>query len=209
VLASQADFAQRSQGEQRRPPTQAGVPRATITPPHSREITMAAPQSIYDFEATSINGERAELASQRGKVMLIVNTASACGFTPQFAGLEQLWETLRERGLVVLGFPSNEFGGQDPGSDGEIASFCQLNYGVTFPMMSKVRVNGSEAHPLWQWLTKEAPGILGSKSVKWNFTKFLIGRDGRVLKRYAPTDKPESLQADIEAALAAPAPAIH
>lgn len=170
---------------------------------------MAAPQSIYDFEATSINGERAELASQRGKVMLIVNTASACGFTPQFAGLEQLWETLRERGLVVLGFPSNEFGGQDPGSDGEIASFCQLNYGVTFPMMSKVRVNGSEAHPLWQWLTKEAPGILGSKSVKWNFTKFLIGRDGRVLKRYAPTDKPESLQADIEAALAAPAPAIH
>lgn len=162
-----------------------------------------SPDSIYDFEALSIEGKPAQLAAQRGKVMLIVNTASACGFTPQFAGLEKLWETYREQGLVVLGFPSNEFGGQDPGSDGEIASFCQLNYGVSFPMMSKVKVNGADAHPLWKWLTKEAPGILGSKSVKWNFTKFLIGRDGKVLGRYAPTDKPEAIAADIEAALAA------
>ena len=161
------------------------------------------PVSIYDFEAQSIEGKPAKLASQRGKVMLIVNTASACGFTPQFAGLEKVWETYRDKGLVVLGFPSNEFGGQDPGSDGEIASFCELNYGVSFPMMSKVKVNGADAHPLWKWLTAEAPGILGSKSVKWNFTKFLVGRDGKVLKRYAPTEKPESITADIEAALAA------
>ena len=164
------------------------------------------PTSIYDFEALSIEGTPAALASQRGKVMLIVNTASACGFTPQFEGLEALWKTYADKGLVVLGFPSNEFGGQDPGSDGEIASFCQLNYGVSFPMMSKVKVNGSQAHPLWQWLTKEAPGLLGSKAVKWNFTKFLVGRDGRVIKRYAPTDKPESITRDIEAALAAAAP---
>jgi len=161
------------------------------------------PTSIYDFEALSIQGKPARLATQRGKVMLIVNTASACGFTPQFAGLETLWETYRDKGLVVLGFPSNEFGGQDPGSDGEIASFCELNYGVSFPMMSKVKVNGADAHPLWKWLTAEAPGILGSKAVKWNFTKFLVGRDGKVLKRYAPTDKPESIAADIQAALAA------
>jgi glutathione peroxidase len=158
---------------------------------------------IYDFEASSIQGKPAQLSTQRGKVMLIVNTASACGFTPQFGGLEKLWETYRDKGLVVLGFPSNEFGGQDPGSDGEIASFCEMNYGVTFPMMSKIKVNGSGAHPLYQWLTKEAPGILGSKSIKWNFTKFLVGRDGKVIKRYAPTDKPESITQDIEAALAA------
>ena len=165
-----------------------------------------APTSIYDFEAVSIEGKPAALASQRGKVMLIVNTASACGFTPQFEGLEALWKTYADKGLVVLGFPSNEFGGQDPGSDGEIASFCQLNYGVSFPMMSKVKVNGAQAHPLWQWLTKEAPGLLGIKAVKWNFTKFLVGRDGQVIKRYAPTDKPESIKRDIEAALAAAAP---
>ena len=161
------------------------------------------PASLFDFEALSIDGQPAHLSTQRGKVLLIVNTASACGFTPQFAGLQTLWETYRDRGLVVLGFPSNEFGHQDPGSNGEIASFCQLNYGVSFPMMSKVQVNGSHAHPLWQWLTRQAPGILGSKAVKWNFTKFLVGRDGTVLKRYAPTDKPESLERDIEAALAA------
>jgi glutathione peroxidase len=163
----------------------------------------AASTSIYDFEALSIDGKPVQLAAQRGKVMLIVNTASACGFTPQFAGLEELWKDYADKGLVVLGFPSNEFGAQDPGSDGEIASFCQLNYGVSFPMMSKVKVNGADAHPLWQWLTKEAPGILGSKAVKWNFTKFLVARDGKVLKRYAPTDKPESIKGDIEAALAA------
>ena len=161
--------------------------------------------SIYDFEALSIDGKPAQLATQRGKVLLIVNTASQCGFTPQFAGLETLWETYRDRGLVIIGFPSNQFGGQDPGSNDEISSFCQLNYGVSFPMMSKVDVNGAQAHPLWKWLTAEAPGILGSKAIKWNFTKFLVGRDGKVLKRYAPTDKPESLQRDIEAALAAQA----
>ena len=161
------------------------------------------PGGIYDFEALSIEGKPAHLSTQRGKVMLIVNTASACGFTPQFAGLETLWKNYRDQGLVVLGFPSNEFGAQDPGTDGEIASFCEMNYGVSFPMMSKVKVNGGDAHPLWKWLTAEAPGILGSKSVKWNFTKFLVGRDGKVLKRYAPTDTPEAIRHDVEVALAA------
>ena len=159
--------------------------------------------SIYDFSALSISGQQADLSTQRGKVLLIVNTASACGFTPQFAGLEQLWEDYRDRGLVVVGFPSNQFGAQDPGSNDEIASFCSLNYGVNFPMMAKVDVNGAQAHPLWKWLTAEAPGILGSKAVKWNFTKFLVGKDGKVLKRYAPTDTPQSLRRDIEAALEA------
>ena len=159
--------------------------------------------SVYDFEAVSIEGKPAHLASQRGKVLLIVNTASACGFTPQFAGLETLWQRFRDRGLVVVGFPSNEFGAQDPGSNSEIASFCQLNYGVSFPMMGKVQVNGADAHPLWKWLTKEAPGLLGSQAVKWNFTKFLVGKDGKIIKRYAPTDPPESMRSDIEQALAA------
>ncbi len=158
--------------------------------------------TVYDFEALSITGEPAQLASQRGKVLLIVNTASACGFTPQFAGLEKLWQDYRDRGLVVVGFPSNEFGSQDPGNNGEIAQFCQLNYGVDFPMMAKVQVNGGDAHPLWKWLKAEAPGLLGTQAVKWNFTKFLVGRDGQVRKRYAPNDTPESLRADIEAALA-------
>ena len=162
-----------------------------------------AHSSIYDFEALSIDGQPAHLSTQKGKVLLIVNTASACGFTPQFAGLETLWATYRDRGLVVLGFPSNEFGGQDPGSNNEIASFCQLNYGVSFPMMAKVKVNGADAHPLWQWLKAQAPGLLGSQAVKWNFTKFLVGKDGKVLKRYAPNDAPESLRKDIDAALAA------
>ena len=163
---------------------------------------MAEP-TIYDFEALSIEGKPAHLSTQRGKVILVVNTASACGFTPQFAGLETLWQDYRDRGLVIVGFPSNEFGGQDPGSNGEIATFCQRNYGVSFPMMAKVKVNGAEAHPLWKWLTKEAPGLLGTTAVKWNFTKFLVGKDGRVMKRYAPNDTPESLRKDIDAALAA------
>jgi glutathione peroxidase len=162
-----------------------------------------AAQTVYDFDALSIDGKPAHLSTQRGKVLLIVNTASACGFTPQFTGLEKLWETYRDQGLVIVGFPSNEFGSQDPGSNDEIGAFCQKNYGVSFPMMGKVQVNGAQAHPLWKWLTAEAPGILGSKAVKWNFTKFLVGKDGRVLKRYAPTDTPESLVKDIEAALAA------
>ena len=159
--------------------------------------------SVYDFEAVSIDGKPAHLSTQRGKVLLIVNTASECGFTPQFDGLEKLWETYRDRGLVVVGFPSNEFGGQDPGSNDEIASFCRLNFGVSFPMMSKVQVNGPQAHPLWKWLTAEAPGFLGSEAIKWNFTKFLVGKDGTVIKRYAPKDTPESIRKDIEAALAA------
>ena len=157
--------------------------------------------SIYDFEALSIEGQPAQLATQRGKVLLIVNTASECGFTPQFGGLEKLWQTYRDRGLVVVGFPSNQFGGQDPGSNEEIGAFCQRNYGVSFPMMSKIEVNGAAAHPLYKWLTSEAPGLLGSKAIKWNFTKFLVGRDGQVIKRYAPQDAPEKLAKDIEAAL--------
>jgi glutathione peroxidase len=164
-----------------------------------------AQRRIYDFEALSIDGRPAHLSTQRGKVLLIVNTASQCGFTPQFVGLEQLWKDYRDRGLVVIGFPSNEFGGQDPGDNQQIASFCEMNYGVSFPMMGKVEVNGAKAHPLWQYLTKQARGVLGSQAVKWNFTKFLVGRDGTVLKRYAPTDTPESLRKDIEAALAAKA----
>jgi glutathione peroxidase len=159
--------------------------------------------TVYDFEALSIDGKPVTLANYRGKVLLIVNTASACGFTPQFAGLEQLHDTYASQGLVVLGFPCNQFGAQDAGSNSEIAGFCQRNYGVTFPMMAKIEVNGAGAHPLYQWLAAEAPGLLGSKSIKWNFTKFLVGKDGQVLKRYAPTDTPASLAKDIQAALAA------
>ena len=159
--------------------------------------------SIHDFEALSIDGKPVSLAQFKGKPMLIVNTASACGFTPQFGGLEKLHKTYGARGLVVLGFPCNQFGSQDPGSNDEIASFCQLNYGVSFPMMGKVDVNGDAAHPLYQWLTAEAPGLLGSKAIKWNFTKFLVGKDGRVIRRYAPQDAPEKLASDVEAALAA------
>ena len=158
--------------------------------------------SLYDFDATDINGKPVKLADYRGRVLLIVNTASACGFTPQFKGLQALWERYGERGLTVLGFPSNEFGGQDPGSNDEISSFCELNYGVSFPMMAKIAVNGADAHPLYQWLKEQAPGLLGSKGIKWNFTKFLVGKDGTVLKRYAPQDAPEKLAKDIEAALA-------
>ena len=166
---------------------------------------MNTASSVYDFQAQTISGQALNLADQRGKVLLIVNTASACGFTPQFGGLETLWQTYRDQGLVIVGFPSNEFGGQDPGSNEEIASFCQLNFGVSFPMAAKVKVNGAEAHPLWQWLKAQAPGLLGTELVKWNFTKFLVGRDGRVLKRYAPNDAPAKLAADIEKALAASA----
>ena len=162
---------------------------------------MAQP-SVYDFEALSIDGKPAQLSTQRGKVLLIVNTASQCGFTPQFGGLEQLWKDYRDRGLVVIGFPSNQFGGQDPGGNDQIASFCEMNYGVSFPMMAKVEVNGGNAHPLWQFLTKEARGVLGTQAIKWNFTKFLIGRDGQVIKRYAPTVSPSAIAPDIEAALA-------
>jgi len=158
--------------------------------------------TVYDFEALSIAGKAVPLKKYKGKPLLIVNTASACGFTPQFAGLETLHETYGKKGLVVLGFPCNQFGAQDKGSNDEIADFCQVNYGVSFPMMAKIDVNGSDAHPLYQWLSAEAPGLLGSKAIKWNFTKFLVGRDGQVIKRYAPTDTPESMADDIEAVLA-------
>ena len=158
--------------------------------------------TIYDFEALQINGKSVRLDQYKGKAILIVNTASACGFTPQFAGLEALHQQYGDKGLVVLGFPCNQFGAQDKGSNDEIAEFCQLNYGVSFPMMAKIDVNGSTAHPLYQWLTKEAPGLLGTTGIKWNFTKFLVGKDGAVIKRYAPTDTPASLTSDIEAALA-------
>ena len=157
--------------------------------------------SIYDFHASGIAGAPVSLADYRGKVMLIVNTASACGFTPQFAGLEELHQTYGGRGLAVLGFPCNQFGAQDPGSNAEIGAFCQKNYGVTFAMMEKIDVNGQQAHPLFQWLKQQAPGLLGSEGIKWNFTKFLIGRDGQVIKRYASLDKPAALAADIEKAL--------
>ena len=158
--------------------------------------------TVYDFEVRSIGGQPVPLESFQGHVLLVVNTASACGYTPQFAGLEDLHREYGPKGLAVIGFPCNQFGSQDPGSNAEIAQFCQLNYGVSFPMMAKVDVNGPAADPLFAWLRTEAPGLLGSKAIKWNFTKFLVGRDGQVIKRYAPLDKPESLKADIEAALA-------
>jgi len=158
-------------------------------------------ETVYDFSAQSIDGSPVALSQYRGRVLLIVNTASACGFTPQFGGLEQLHQTYGARGLVVLGFPCNQFGGQDPGSNEQIGAFCQKNYGVSFPMMGKIEVNGADAHPLYRWLSAEAPGLLGSKAIKWNFTKFLVGKDGRVIKRYAPQDAPAKLASDIEAAL--------
>ena len=158
--------------------------------------------TVYDFDAQTIDGRTVPLRQYEGKVLLIVNTASACGFTPQFAGLEELHQRYGDQGLVVLGFPCNQFAGQDPGSNDEIASFCQLNYGVSFPMMAKTDVNGANASPLYQWLTAEAPGLLGSKAIKWNFTKFLVGKDGQVIRRYAPQDAPKKLAGDIEAALA-------
>jgi len=159
--------------------------------------------TAFDFDALTIDGKPLALKDFSGKALLVVNTASACGFTPQFAGLEALHQKFGNRGLVVLGFPCNQFGAQDKGSNDEIALFCQKNYGVSFTMMAKVDVNGAQAHPLFQWLTQEAPGILGTQSIKWNFTKFLVGSDGLVRKRYAPTDTPASLDGDIEAALPA------
>ncbi len=158
-------------------------------------------KSIYDFETKSINGDAISLSMFKNKVLLIVNTASQCGFTPQFKGLENLHKNLSSEGLVVLGFPCNQFGMQDPGSNSDIESFCQNNYGVSFQMMEKIDVNGSNAHPLYAWLKAQAPGILGSEGIKWNFTKFLVGRNGQVIKRYAPQDNPESITSDIATAM--------
>ena len=157
--------------------------------------------ALTDFTAQTLTGEEQKLAEYAGQVVLVVNTASQCGFTPQFAGLESLYEKYREQGLVVLGFPCNQFGGQEPGDAEQIGSFCQRNYGVTFPMFEKIEVNGDNAHPLFEWLRSEKGGLMGSK-IKWNFTKFLIGRDGQVIKRYGPTTAPEKIADDIEKALA-------
>ena len=159
--------------------------------------------TLYDFEARNISGQEIDLIVFRDKVVLIVNTASQCGFTPQFTGLETLHRTYAASGLVVMGFPCNQFGAQDPAPNAEIAEFCKLNYNVSFLMMSKVDVNGPQAHPLYRWLTAEAPGLLGSEAIKWNFTKFLVGREGRVIKRYGPMAKATDLARDIEAALTA------
>jgi glutathione peroxidase len=162
---------------------------------------MTVARSIADFDAALPSGERVSLAGKVGKVVLIVNTASKCGFTPQYAGLEALWRKYRERGFEVIGFPCNQFGHQEPGNADEIASFCDINFGVSFPLMAKVEVNGAGAMPLYQWLKEAAPGVLGTRAIKWNFTKFLVGRDGKVVRRYPPTAKPEQLERDIEALL--------
>jgi len=159
--------------------------------------------SVYDFEAVGITGETISLSAYEGKVLLIVNTASGCGFTPQYEGLEALYRQYNDQGLVVLGFPCNQFGGQEPGSDKEIADFCKTSFDVDFPLFSKIDVNGDKAHPLYAYLKKDKPGFLGSGMIKWNFTKFLVGRDGEPVKRYAPTVKPEEIEDDIKAALAA------
>ena len=158
--------------------------------------------TVFDFQAQRIDGTGQDFSEFRRRVLLIVNTASACGFTPQFTGLEQLHRDYASRGLVVLGFPCNQFGRQDPASNDEIAAFCQTRYEVAFGMMAKIEVNGAGAHPLYRWLKSQRPGLLGTQAIKWNFTKFLIGRDGAVRERYAPTDTPQRLRADIEAALA-------
>jgi glutathione peroxidase len=158
--------------------------------------------NVFDFQALSLDGSPVDLSRYRGQVLLIVNTASECGFTPQYKGLEQVYEQYRDRGLEVLGFPCNQFGKQEPGTEAEIGAFCEKNYGVTFPMFSKVDVNGDEAHPLFKHLKQSAPGVLGTEGIKWNFTKFLINKDGSVFKRYAPQTKPEEIAGDIEKLLA-------
>jgi glutathione peroxidase len=156
---------------------------------------------IYDFEAITLEGAPAPLAEHRGKVLLIVNTASKCGFTPQYAGLEALYRKLKDRGLVILGFPCNQFGAQEPGDAAEIASFCSLTYDVDFPMMRKIDVNGPGAHPLYAYLKSAKKGVLGTQAIKWNFTKFLVDRNGRVVERFAPTSEPKALEGAIEALL--------
>ena len=156
--------------------------------------------TLHDFTMTTLEGQERSLAEYAGKAVLVVNTASQCGLTPQFEGLEQLWKDYQEDGLVVLGFPCNQFGAQEPGSSEEIGTFCQRNYGVSFPMFEKIEVNGDGAHPLYQWLREEKGGLLGD-AIKWNFTKFLVGPDGEVVKRYSPTTKPQKLTGDIEKVL--------
>lgn len=154
--------------------------------------------TVHNFSAQTINDESKSLGDYRGQVLLIVNVASQCGFTPQYAGLESLWQKYHERGLVLLGFPCNQFGGQEPGDEATIANFCSSKFNVSFPLFAKVDVNGETAHPLWQHLKKAAPGVLGSEKIKWNFTKFLVNREGQVVKRYGSITKPEQISADIE-----------
>lgn len=162
---------------------------------------MVSDARIYTFSAKRLGGETEFLSQYKGQVLLIVNTASKCGFTSQYAGLQALYEQYKDQGFSILGFPCNQFGAQEPGSDEEIQSFCQLNYGVTFPMFEKIDVNGAGTHPLFDYLKNEAPGLIGTKSIKWNFTKFLVGADGKVVKRYAPTVSPDSLRSAVEDAL--------
>ncbi len=157
--------------------------------------------NAYDFTAETLDGKPAPLSDYRDKVLLIVNTASKCGFTPQYSGLEELWRKYKDRGLVILGFPCNQFGAQEPGNAAEIANFCSLTYDVSFPMMSKIDVNGPSADPLYAWLKREKKGLLGSENVKWNFTKFLVDKSGEAVARFAPTDTPKSLESAIEALL--------
>ena len=154
--------------------------------------------TVHDFKAIDIDGKERSLSEFKGKAILVVNTASKCGFTPQYTGLEKLWKDYADKGLVVLGFPCDQFGHQEPGDEAEIKNFCSLSYDVSFPMFSKVDVNGPKAHPLFNWLKQEKPGLLGLEGIKWNFTKFLVGRDGQVLKRYAPTDTPEKIGKDLK-----------
>jgi glutathione peroxidase len=154
--------------------------------------------SIYDFSANSLSGQPVSLETYKGKVLLIVNTASECGFTPQYQGLEKLYQQFKDLGVVVLGFPCNQFGHQEPGTAAEIGAFCEKNYGVTFPLFEKIDVNGDNAHPLYQYLKQQAPGLLGSEAIKWNFTKFLVNQDGAVINRYAPLTKPEDLVDDVK-----------
>lgn len=158
--------------------------------------------TVYDFSCLTPAGKKISLQDYAGKVILIVNTASKCGFTPQFGGLEELYQKYKDKGLVILGFPCNQFGKQDPGTNDEIMEFCQLNYGVSFPMFGKIDVNGENADPLFKYLKQEAPGVFGSEGIKWNFTKFLVDRSGTVVKRYAPKDSPKAIAADIEKLLA-------
>ncbi|HEY5800414.1 MAG TPA: glutathione peroxidase [Burkholderiaceae bacterium] len=158
--------------------------------------------TVYDFPATGLDGKPVDLHQYAGKVLLVVNTASNCGFTPQYKGLEQVYQQFKDKGVVVLGFPCNQFGAQEPGGSDEIGAFCEKNYGVSFPLFEKVEVNGDGAHPLFAHLKKQAKGLLGTEAIKWNFTKFLVKKDGSVYDRYAPATKPEELTADIEKLLA-------
>jgi glutathione peroxidase len=158
--------------------------------------------TVHDFTAESLGGASVKLADYRGKVLLIVNTASKCGFTPQYKGLEAVYQQFRDKGVEVLGFPCNQFGSQEPGTEEEIGTFCEKNFGVTFPLFAKIDVNGSNAHPLYKHLKNEAPGLMGTEAIKWNFTKFLVKKDGTVYKRYAPQTDPKDLTEDIEKLLA-------